>query len=125
MTAPTNPGDDDLRRALHDAVADVRPHGTYDDIRSRTAEETPMKRWFVPTLAVAAVMAAVLAGGVWLLSDDGEKLAPSGTPTSTISTPGDQTSDGADDDLAERAVPVYYVGETAHGKKLFREFQRQ
>ena len=125
MTAPTNPGDDDLRRALHDAVADVRPHGTYDDIRSRTAEETPMKRWFVPTLAVAAVMAAVLAGGVWLLGDDGEKLAPSGTPTSTISTPGDQTSDGADDDLAERAVPVYYVGETAHGKKLFREFQRQ
>ena len=124
MTVPTNPGDDDLRQALHDAVADVRPHGTYDDIRSRTTEETPMKRWFVPTLAVAAVMAAVLAGGVWLLSDDGEKLSPAGTPTTGTSTGATDPSESPGG-LEERAVPAYFVGETAHGKKLYREFQRK
>jgi hypothetical protein len=115
--------DDDVRRALHDAVSDVHPHGTIDDIRSRTHQVVPMKRWFLPILAVAAVMAAVVGGAFWLVGDNDKASGPSGTkslspsPTATATT-----TDGG---TARRAVPVYYVGDTAHGKKLFREFQQQ
>ncbi len=62
--------DDDIRRALHDAVADVEPLGTLDDIRSRTEKVVPMKRWFLPTIAVAAVMAADRRRRFWLLRGD-------------------------------------------------------
>ena len=114
--------DDDLRQVLQDAVSDVHPHGTLDDIRSRT-QVVPMKRWFLPTLAVAAVMAVVVGGAFWLV-DDGSSPTPSGTPTqgTSSSPPSDDTGSGA---TATRAVPVYYVGATAHGDKLYREFQRQ
>jgi hypothetical protein len=124
MTGPTNTGDDDLRRLLDDAVAGVQPHGTLADIRARTDQETPMsKRWFLPTLAVAAVMAAVVGGAFWLLDDD-QKVAPSGTPTHHASPTPAAPSESPDLGTQERAVPVYYVGDTAHGKKLFREFHR-
>jgi hypothetical protein len=114
--------DDDLRHALHDAVADVHPHGTLDDIRSRTDKVVPMKRWFLPTLAVAAVMAAVVGGAFWLVHDD-ERTAPAGTPTNGAVSPSPSAT--ADATTGRRAVPVYYVGATAHGKKLYREFQSQ
>jgi hypothetical protein len=121
----TTPTDDDgeLRRTLHDAVADVRPHGTFDDIRSRTDKVVPMKRWFIPTIAVAAVMAAVVGGAFWLVNGNDSGGGPSGTPTHAASSPGDTgTSESA---TGERAVPVYFVGDTPHGKKLYREFQSQ
>lgn len=119
------PSDADVRHVLHDAVADVQPRGTLDDIRSRTDKVVPMKRWFLPTIAVAAVMAAVLGGAFWLANDDGQKTAPgpAGPPSSTSDpeTPGTSPS-GA---TTHRAVPVYWVGRTAHGDRLFREFQDQ
>lgn len=125
----TRSDDEGLRRALHDAVSDVEPQGTLDDIRSRTDKVVPMKRWFLPTLAVAAVVAVVVGGAFWLTHDDEITASPAGTPTSgTSSTPGstptgDDTSAGTA--TTSRAVPVYWVGATAHGKKLFREFQQQ
>ena len=125
----TSPNDgEDLRRVLHDAVSDVQPHGTLDDIRSRTEKVDPMtKRWFLPTIAVAAVMAAVVGGAFWLVNDDDSTGGPSGTPTHRTSTsPSPSNPSGTPGtDTAERAVPIYYVGLTAHGKKLFREFQKQ
>lgn len=123
---PDDPRDDDLRRLLHDAVADVQPHGTLGDIRSRTDQETPMKRWFLSTLAVAAVMAAVVGGAFWLVNDDDPANNAAGTPTSAPPSSSPSTSGSAGPtELAGHAVPVYYVGTTAHGKKLFREFQAQ
>jgi hypothetical protein len=122
-----NDRDDELRRELHDAVSDVRPHGTLDDIRSRTDKVDPMsRRWFLPTLAAAAVMAVVVGGAFWLVNDDDSPGSASGTPTPSTpsSTPSSSTSAGAEEPV-ERAVPVYYVGDTAHGKMLYREFQRQ
>jgi hypothetical protein len=121
-----NPDDDnDIRRVLQGAVSDVHPHGSLADIRARIHEETPMKRWFLPTLAVAAVMAAVVGGAFWLLNDDDPTASPAGTPATHTSTEADQPSQTPATSRGERAVPVYYVGDTAHGKKLYREFQQQ
>jgi hypothetical protein len=115
--------DEEIRRALHDAVSDVHPQGTFDDIRSRTEKVVPVKRWLIPTLAVAAVMAAVVGGAFWLVGDNGTDNGPSGTPSQGTSSPtGTTTSEPAP---GERAIPVYFVGDTPHGKKLFREFQAQ
>ena len=119
--------DDDIRRALHDAVSDIEPQGSLDDIRTRTDKVVPMKRWFLPTLAVAAVMAAVVGGACWLVNSDAETGGAAGTPTTTPSqtSPTETPTTTTGPDLVRRAVPVYYVGETAHGKKLYREFQSQ
>ena len=126
MSSPPTDNGDDLRRVLHDAVSDVQPHGTLDDLRSRTEKVDPMtKRWFLPTIAVAAVMAAVVGGAFWLVNDDDSTGGPSGTPTHSTSPSPTTPTESAQPDLEMRAVPVYYVGNTAHGKKLFREFHRQ
>jgi hypothetical protein len=115
--------DDDLTRLLHDAVSDVQPRGSYDDIRSRTDKVVPMKsRWILPTLAVAAVMAVVVAGAFWLTGD--ETPSPSGTPTQGASSPG-PTQGSTGGGTSQRAVPVYFVGSSAHGPRLYREFQAQ
>jgi hypothetical protein len=119
-----NDRDDDLRRALHDAVSDVHPTPALDDIRSRTDKVVPMKRWFLPTLAVAAVMAMVVGGAFWLARDDDPAGGPSVTPTQT-DTPTTSPSPTAEPELTARAVPVYYIGDAARGPRLFREFQRQ
>lgn len=117
---PTDDGE--LRRTLHDAVSDVHPQGTFDDIRSRTEKVVPMKRWMIPTLAVAAVMAAVVGGAFWLVGDNDPDHGPSGTPTSGASSPG---TTATTEPTGDRAVPVYWVGDTPHGRKLYREFQSQ
>jgi len=114
--------DEDVRHVLHDAVADVQPRGTLDDIRSRTDKVVPMKRWFLPTIAVAAVVAAVLGGAFWLANDDDQKA------TTGPSAPGNSASPQTPDAdpsaaLTRRAVPVYWVGDTPHGPRLFREFR--
>ena len=115
--------DDDLRAALHDAVADVRPRGTLEGIRRRTEKVVPMnRRWLAPTLAAAAAVAVVITGVV-LLTDSGGSGGPAGAPTSaTSSTPSQDSTTGP---TAERAVPVYWLGEAAAGRRLYREFQRQ
>lgn len=119
--------DDDLRRALHDAVADVRPHGTLADIRSRTDKTdkvvTMKSRWILPTLAAAAVLAVVAAGAFWLTSDN-TTPSPSGTPTASTSSP-QSTPTSTAGGTTQRAVPVYFVGDTSHGPRLYREFQPQ
>jgi hypothetical protein len=115
--------DDGLRRALHDAVSAISPHGTLDDIRSRTDKVVPMKRWFLPTLAVAAVVAVVVGGAFWLVHDDEARTTPAGTPSQGAVSPSPTAP--TDTASSRRAVPVYFVGATAHGKKLYREFQSQ
>lgn len=119
--------DDDLRRALHDAVSDVEPYGSLADIRSRTDKVVPMKRWFLPTLAVAAVMALVVGGAFWLVNGNDATPSPSGTPTAGVTKPGssDEPSGTASPGTTRRAVPVYWVGDTAHGARLYREFRSE
>ncbi len=101
---------DDLKKLFAEATADIRPQGTYDDIRTRTEKVDPMaRRWFLPTIAAAAMTALVIGGAFWITQDRND---PSAGPANTPST-------------TERAVPVYFVGDAAQGDRLFREFQKQ
>lgn len=123
--------DDDLRNLLNDAVSDVHPDDARQAIRHQTEKVTPMKNnsWLMATLGAAAAV-AVIAGGLALINRDdnnpvnGPVTSPTSTPTTASSDPtqsptGDPTGTAEDRTVK---VPVYYVGETPRGPKLFREF---
>jgi hypothetical protein len=120
-----NDPDDDLRRLLRDTVSEVEPRPGLATIRSRTDKVVPMnRRWLLPTLAAAAATIVVIVGAVSLTrgnTDDDPAVAqePTSQETSPSSAP-----QGAPETQAQ-AVPVYFVGRTASGTRLFREFQRQ
>lgn len=106
----------DLSRLFAEATADVRPQGTYDDILNRTEKVDPMaRRWFLPTIAAAAVMALVIGGAFWITQRSDSPAA--GPATSASTAPFDNRAVPV-----SRAVPVYYVGDAAQGPRLFREF---
>jgi hypothetical protein len=120
---PTHEPDDDLRRVLREAVSDVRPQGTLSQIRSRTDKVVPMnRRWLLPSLVSAVVMAVVIGGAYWMTRDDDPTGGLAATPSQT---PSGSPSQSAEPTLANRAVPVYFVGAGARGQKLYREFQSQ
>ena len=126
MTTP--PSDDsDLRSLLHDAVSDVQPHGTLEQIESRSRRGAPTaRRWVLPTLTAAAATVAVIGGAVALPGNDTRRDdAPTAqAPASPSAQPTDLPSRAAEPDVT-LAVPAYFVGSTAQGPRLYREFQRQ
>jgi hypothetical protein len=141
MTDRTPDDDRDLRHLLEDAVADVEPAPALDTIRNRTrAKDTHMsdaRPWIYGFVGAAAATAAVVVG-VAVLSDSDpvstsdpasspsseaeptEAAAPTESPEPPESSP----SPGGDDAAAESTVPVYYLGDTPPGIRLFREFHR-
>lgn len=115
-----NDHDDDLRRALHGAVSDVHPHDALDDILART---TPRRHrsWLPVTLAAAAAVALVVGGvgAAGLLDRQPATPAPAAH--------GEQQGTGQTGQTAPAGrsvtLPVYYLGDTAVGKRLFREYR--
>lgn len=144
---PDDPSSEDarLKRLLDDAVSDIEPREALDSIHART-KVSPMSRnrpWlFAAGGAVLAVAATVAA--MTVLTDDSpgddrspdvaaatsEAPAPSKEPSAEPSTGPAETSPPAEEQSAApapasvEAVPVYYVGETTRGPRLFREFHR-
>ncbi len=116
----TPPNDDlELHRMLNDAVSDVHPSGSTDEIRSRAGTPRPSAaRWVPITLAAAMATVLVIGGAAWLgrRADD----APAaGAPAAQA--PASQTSAAAPAQGQTLDVPVYYVGQTANGPRLFLE----
>ena len=106
--------DQELRQLFADATAEVRPQGSLEDILNRSTKVDPMtRRWFLPVIAAAVVIGLAIGGAVWLAGDD--------SPTSTPPPLGGP-SDGAGE--VDATVPVYFVGDGARDKRLFREFRR-
>ena len=124
---PTDDGDR-VGRLLHDAVSDVEPRGGVDEIHARTARPArSTRRWAwgagAAVAATAATIAAVavLGGSPGTTPADPDVAASGGTP-SAPQTSASQAPTGSPD---ARALPVYFVGDTGRGPRLFREFHRE
>lgn len=135
---------DDLTRLLHGAVDDIEPRSGLQAIRSRTAtKESPMtasRPWLLGALGGAVATAAVIGGVV--LATDGEDrsgkepgvLAPSTSesagqsptqspsPTETATNPAPSETAGGPATQQFGTLPAYFVSDTAHGPRLYREF---
>lgn len=103
------PGLPDLGDLLRDAVDDIEPADRIDAIRARTAH-TPAR-----------------AARPWFYTAGGVALATAAAVTAFVVLGGDRpsTDEGpAHPDHASETVlvPAYYLGETADGWRLFREF---
>ncbi|WP_295660805.1 Gmad2 immunoglobulin-like domain-containing protein [uncultured Nocardioides sp.] len=141
--------DDDLSRALHDAVSDIEPRDALADIRARTRSDAKVENmsnrtW--PLVLLGAVATAAVIGVVAFVGGFGGDGEPDPGPAAATSQPSEpaQPSDSAEPTgpateqpepsapatsdpapPAAGAVPVYFIGDTERGgPRLYREFQR-
>jgi hypothetical protein len=108
---------DDLTTLFHDAVDDIEPADRLGEIRRRTQTRPRHRSWYAVGGAVLATAAVVtgIAIAVQPSSDPGP--GPSKDPTATESA-----TESATPGLS--STPVYYLGETPQGTRLYREFQQ-
>lgn len=106
---------DDLRSLLHDAVADVEPADRLGEVRRRTRRRTPSRRWLPILAGAGAVAATVVAAGVVAGALSHDDTPTDDTPVASSSAPTGEPSTAA--------AGIYFVGRTATGPRLFREFQ--
>ena len=139
--------DDDLRPLLEDAVSDIEPAPALHRIQSRThTKVVPMnskRPWIFAALGAVAATAATLVAVTVITDDDPvETAGPAGSPSASATPeeteeaePSPEPSEEASEDTADEpttappsgetvTAPVYYVGETPAGTRLFREFHR-
>lgn len=98
--------DDQVRELLDSAVADVQPRRGLDEIRRRTVVRRSRRRHW------AWAGAGVLAAGAATVA----VVAATGLGSTSVPAPADTTA-------ATRDVPVYFVGDTGAGPRLFREVE--
>jgi len=111
MTRPhdTSP-DDQLTALLQDAVVDIEPSERLSELRARTAPSSTSRRWW-PAAGGAVLAAAAAVTAIAVLGND---------PAPTV-RPG--PADPPDVETRGQAVAVYFIGDTASGPRLYREFQ--
>ncbi len=102
---------EDLRTLFADAAADIRPHGTLEEIQARSATR-PRTTWLMPAVAAAVVVGLVVGGIGWTLHDTGSSARHTGPAGTVHQAP------------TTRTAAVYYVGDTASGPRLFPEQTR-
>ncbi len=126
-----NPHDEErLRALLDDAVSDVEPRPALDAIRSRTRVRPMSTRpWFLAAGAAVVATAATIAAFAVIGNDAGTTSSTPGPATSPsrAAVPSEPTSTSttsaeAEPVPADAAVPVYYLGQTGQGPRLYREF---
>lgn len=132
---PTTPGpdhdDERIRRLLDEAVSDVEPREALDAIHARTkVSSMQSKRSWLLGAGAAVVATAATVVAVTVLSDsptgNGDDAAPatSASPKPDKSPTGTESSPSPTPEAGQQAVPVYYVGDTTRGPRLYREFHR-
>lgn len=126
-----------LRDLLDDATSDVETGDGLDAIQARTKVRTMSGRpWLVAATAAVVTTAATVAA-VAVLGDNGgpggaedpgpatsttSAAEPTVTDDSSASPDPEPSSPAAEPLPVEGAVPVYYVGDTGQGPRLYREF---
>jgi hypothetical protein len=126
-----NPRDEDnVRDLLDDAVADVEPRHGLASIQSRTKVHPMSNRpWIVGVGAAAVATAATIAAFAVIGDDAGTTSSDPGPAASSTknapdkdASPSETTSESPQPSTA--ALPVYYVGQTGQGPRLYREFHQ-
>jgi hypothetical protein len=113
MTDPN----EDLKNLFAEATENIRAHGTLDDIRARAGKATPTtRRWFLPSVAAAAVMALVIGGAFWVNRNHAD---PNGAGPVASTDPVVSPTDSAT--ASAQFEYMYYLGDTANGPRLFAE----
>jgi len=121
-----------LRELLDNTVAGIEPDDRLNQILDRTKVTNMSARrpwlWGAggAALATAAVITAVAMIGNPLQqsADPGPAGTPSGTPTqATEPAPTEPTESSSAPAPSGAALPVYYLGDTPQGPRLYREFQ--
>lgn len=125
---------EDLNRLLSDAVDHIEPRSGIEAIRSRTSttKESPMaivRPWFLGAFGAAVATAAVITAVVVVGGDDpaankDPDPAPPGRESTepTQSPTEDETQTTTPPAVTGAPAPVYWVGDTARGLGLYREF---
>jgi hypothetical protein len=130
-TSPGHDRDDErIRRLLDEAVSDVEPRDALDSIHART-KVSPMRSkrsWIlggavVATAATVAAVAMLSNGTPEQRNDVGPAATASPSPTEDA-TPTEEPTETQTPEPTMEAVPVYYVGDTSRGVRLYREFHR-
>lgn len=139
---PGRPGgdhdDERMRRLLDAAVSDVEPSEALGSIHARTkVSSMQRKRSWVLGAGAAVVATAATVAAVTVLSDStapggGDAGPAAGTsPSPHVSkkatekpSPTKEPSGKETAATAVQTVPVYYVGDTSRGVRLYREFHR-
>ena len=139
----TRPGDQPhverdprLAELLSDAVSDIEPANRLDAIRNETKVTSMSSRrpWLYAVggavVATAAVITAIAAAGGTLPGQGDDDPAPAGQSeqATTEPTTADDTSEPTPSETpappSSSVVPVYFVGDTPSGPRLYREFQK-
>lgn len=127
------PSDDErIRELFDDAVADVEPRDALDAIHSRTKVKAMniRRNWLLGAGAAAVATAATIAAvavmggspGTTGAQDQGFAGSESPTASSKPSASSEEPTTSSDPAGKVMTVPVYYVGETSRGPRLYREF---
>lgn len=106
-----HPDDELLRAALQDAVSDVHPSDRLGEIRRRTRSTRRERRWWPVVLGAGVATATVVVASV-LVAGLGD--GPSGP---------EPAASGPDRSMPPQPVPVYFLGDSPNGVRLYREFQ--
>lgn len=107
-----------LKQLLNGAVDNIEPRYGLEAIRRATSatNSRTRRRWLTPVAAALAVAATVVLGAVLSQLPDRAR-EPSTSPTDLLMTTATATASAGD--LV--TLPVYYVGGTPAGPRLFRE----
>jgi hypothetical protein len=126
-----NPRDEDkLRDLLDDAVAGVEPRHGLGSIQSRTKVHPMSNRPWLLVVGTAVVATAATIAAFAVVGDDSgtTRTDPGPAASSTKDAPGkdESPSESAGESQAPTpaALPVYYVGRTGQGPRLYREFHQ-
>ena len=113
-------GEDELRDLLDRAVAGVEPRHGLDTIRSRTKVHPMSNRPWILGVGAAVVATAATVAAFAVIGDDVATTRPESGPAAAPTT----NAASGDASPSTVALPVYYVGQTGQGPRLYREFHR-
>lgn len=128
-----NPHDEQrLRELLEGSVSDVEPRHGLDAITARTARPSRTKvssmstrPWLYGVTGAVVATAATIAAFAVLGDDTGPTAGPDpvGSPSQTVTRDAtDDSSPDAGPSVSRETLPVYYIGDTGQGPRLYREF---